>query len=78
VRGYFICGENKVSEDTLKIIFILMKRGESYLQAVESRWSEISLEDQILLYRPEFEWVSPEFGKKLDAIKAYQGFKGMI
>jgi hypothetical protein len=45
---------------------------------VESRWSEISLEDQILLYRPEFEWVSPEFGKKLDAIKAYQGFKGMI
>jgi len=55
-----------------------MKKGESYLQAVETLWNGITLEDQALLYRPEFKWVSPEFGKKLDAIKAYQGFKDMI
>jgi hypothetical protein len=55
-----------------------MEGGKSYLQAVESLWSEIPIDDQSLLYRPGFEWVSPEFGKKLDAIKAYQGFKGMI
>jgi hypothetical protein len=45
---------------------------------VETLWNEIPLDDQALLYRPEFEWVSPEFGKKLDVIKAYAGFKGMI
>ncbi len=78
VRGYFICGGNPVSEDTLKIIFVLMKRGESYIQAVESRWSEFPLEDQILLYRPEFGWVGPEERKKLELVRSYQGFKGML
>ena len=78
VGGGFYCENNPVSEEALKSIFSLMKKGESYLQAVETLWSEIPLEDQTLLYRPEFEWVSPEFGKKLDAIKAYQGFKGML
>jgi hypothetical protein len=55
-----------------------MEKGKSYIQAMESLWSEIQLEDQALLYRPEFEWVSPEEGRKLEALKAYAGFKGMI
>jgi hypothetical protein len=55
-----------------------MKSGGSYLRAVESRWSEIPLEDQALLYRPEFEWVEPEEVRKLEAMRAYQGFKGML
>ena len=74
----FYCANNSVTEETLKRIFSRMKKGESYIQAVESRWSEIPLEDQALLYRPEFEWVSPEERRKLEAIQAYQGFKGMI
>jgi hypothetical protein len=78
VRGGFYCEKNPVSEETLKSIFSLTREGNSYLQAVETLWNEIPLDDQALLYRPGFEWVSPEFGKKLDAIKAYQGFKGMI
>jgi hypothetical protein len=55
-----------------------MTEGESYIKAVESLWSKIPLEDQVLLYRPEFEWVSPEERRKLEALKAYHGFKGMI
>jgi hypothetical protein len=45
---------------------------------VESQWNKIPVGDQALLYRPEFKWVSPEEGRKLEALQAYQGFKGMI
>ena len=78
IRGSFYCGFNPVSEETLNTIFSHMRKGESYLDAVESLWPEISLEDQTLLYRPEFEWVGPDEVKKLDTLRAYQGFKGMI
>ncbi len=78
VGGYFNCKKNPVSEKTLDSIFGIMKKGESYLEAVESIWTEIPLEDQALLYRPEFKWVGPDEVKKLDALRAYQGFKGMI
>ncbi len=78
VGGGFDCDNNPVSEETLKSIFSRMNEGESYMKTVESLWTEIPLEDQILLYRPEFEWVGADEGKKLDALRAYQGFKGMI
>ena len=78
VGGSFYCKDNPVSEKTLKSIFGLMKKGKSYLEATESIWPEIPVEDQILLYRPEFEWVVGDERKKLDALRAYQGFKGMI
>ena len=78
VGGDFNCHSNPVSEGTLKSIFRLMKKGKSYLKAVESLWSEIPVEDQTLLYRPEFEWIGPDEVRKLDALRAYQGFKGMI
>ena len=78
VGGGFRCYHNPVSKDTLGSIFGIMETGKSYLEAVEYLWSEISLEDQILLYRPEFEWVVGDERKKLDALIAYQGFKGMI
>ena len=78
VGGDFNCHSNPVSEGTLKSIFRLMKKGKSYLKAVESLWSEIPVEDQTLLYRPEFELIGPDEVRKLDALRAYQGFKGMI
>jgi len=74
----FYCEDNPVSEEILKSIFSLMEKRKSYLQAVESLWNEIPLEDQALLYRPEFEWVSPEERRKLEAMRAYYGIKGMI
>jgi len=78
VGGDFFCYDNPVTSISLKKIFSHMKSGKSYLQAVETLWNEIPLEDQILLYRPEFEWVSPEEIRKLEALKAYQGFKDML
>ncbi len=72
------CRGNPVSSETLRSIFGLMKKGKSYLEAAESIWPEIPVEDQILLYRPEFEWVVGDEKRKLDAWKAYQGFKGML
>ncbi len=76
--GYFFCGNNPVSEKTLKSIFGIMGTGKGYLESVEYLWPEIPVEDQALLYRPEFEWVGPDEARKLDAIRAYQGIKGMI
>ena len=78
IGGDFICYHNPVDNKTLKSIFGLMKKGKSYLESVESLWPEIPVEDQTLLYRPEFEWIGPDEVRKLDALRAYQGFKGMI
>ena len=78
VGGDFHCYNNPVSNKTLKSIFSRMEKGKSYLKAVESLWAEIPLEDQALLYLPEFEWVVGDERRKFDALKAYQGFKGMI
>jgi len=78
IIGGFFCKENPVSEETLRTIFRIMKEGNSYLQSVESIWSEISLEDQVLLYRPEFDWVSSDERRKIEAVRAYHGFKGML
>ena len=78
VGGDFICYHNPVANETLKNIFRLMKKGKSYLESIESLWSKIPVEDQTLLYRPEFEWIGPDEVRKLDALRAYQGFKGMI
>ena len=78
VGGDFICYHNPVANETLKNIFRLMKKGKSYLESIESLWSKIPVEDQTLLYRPGFEWVVGDEMRKLDALRAYQGFKGMI
>jgi hypothetical protein len=78
IGGMFKCVNNPVSEDTLRSIFYQMEDEMSYQEAVESLWSEIPLEDQMLLYKPEFEWVGPEEIKRLELIRAYHGFKGMI
>jgi hypothetical protein len=55
-----------------------MQKGTSYLAAVESLWSEITQNDQVLLYGDDFKWVSPEQGRGLVALKAYQALRGMI
>ena len=78
VDGDFDCGNNPVSEETLDAIFAKMKKYTSYLAAVESLWSEIPQDDQVLLYADDFKWVSPEQGRGLVALRAYQGLRGML
>jgi len=75
----FDCSGNPVALGVLLSIFIRMNSdGNSYLQAAETLWNEIPVDDQALLYRPEFDWVSAEERRKLELVKAYWGFKDMI
>jgi len=55
-----------------------MQKGTSYLAAVESLWSEIPQEDQVLLYADDFKWVTPEQGRGLVALRSYQAIRGML
>ena len=76
--GGFYCYRNSVSEETLKTIFAKMQKDTSYLAAVESLWSKIPQDDQALLYGDDFKWVTPEQGRGLVALRAYQGLRGML
>jgi hypothetical protein len=69
---------NPVSEETLDAIFAKMQKGTSYLAAVESIWSELTQDDQVLLYTDDFKWVSPEKSRGLVALRAYQGLRSML
>ena len=53
VGGGFYGRFNPVSEKTLYRIFVVMKKGKSYLEAVVSSWSKIPVGAQALLLRPE-------------------------
>jgi len=72
------CENNPVSRDTLKKIFAKMQKGTSYLAAVESLWSKIPQDDQVLLYADDFKWVTPEQSRGLVALRAYQELRGML
>ena len=78
VNGYFSCEDNPVSRDTLKKIFAKMQQDTSYLAAVESLWSKIPQDDQVLLYADDFKWVPPEQSKGLVALRAYHDLRGML
>ena len=78
VDGSFLCHNNPVSRDTLKTIFAKMQKNTSYLAAVESLWSKIPQDDQVLLYADDFKWVTPEQRRGIVALRAYQGLRGML
>ena len=78
VKGIFHCGQNPVTEKTLKEILDYIGMRRSYLDVVKSRWYLFPLDDQVLLYRPEFEWIGAEERKKLEALKTYANIKRMI
>ena len=76
--SFFYCENNPVSEETLDAIYDKMNKKTSYLAAVESLWSKIPQDDQVLLYADDFKWVTPEQGRGLVALRAYQGLRGML
>ena len=79
VGGYgFSGGRNPVSNETLETIFSSMEGGKSYLEAVESLWPKIPPEDQALLYRPEFEWVTPEKKRSIELLIEYNRIREML
>jgi hypothetical protein len=77
--GDFYSDGNPVSEWTLKKIYDLMVKGVSYIQAVETLWSDIFLlEDKVLIYRSDFKWVGSEEKRKIEALKRYDRIKDLI
>ena len=78
IGGYFGSHDNPVSESVLSEIYSEMKSGESYQETLQKLWDKFPMEDQALLYRPEFKWVSDDDAKKLKAFANYKRIEGMI
>jgi hypothetical protein len=79
IKGSFRCDGNPVSQKTLQRIHESMKQYKiGYEEALSSLWRWIPGEDKILLYRPEFKWITPEEAKDLEVLRRVNSIKGMI
>ena len=77
IGGSFYCRENRVSEETLKSIFSLMRKGESYQQALEELWPKMKDEDRALMYK-QMPSLSPEETRKYQALAKFFSIKSYI
>ena len=75
--GFFGCSDNPVSRSTLKDIFSLMKKGESYQKALEEYWPEMEDKDKVLMYK-EMTNLSPEDIRKYKALATYGNIKNYL
>jgi hypothetical protein len=80
IGGELWVSSNPVSEEVLRKIAHLMGGllYQNYLDSVELLWSEIPIEDQALLYRPNFYWIGPEEKRKIEAFLFYSNIKNML
>jgi hypothetical protein len=76
----FILEDNEgVSSEILKEIFRKMLESKlDYSDVLKSLWKEISIEDKVLLYTPDLDWVEEDEGSKLVKLKKYSNIKKMI
>jgi hypothetical protein len=77
-KARIICSYNPVSDFTFHPILDLMKKGESYPEAVKDYWPRISTKEKALMYRPEFYWVSKKEADEFQAFLKYDQIRGMI
>ena len=47
-------------------------------KSLEMVWTSLNDATKAALYKPEFKWVGPEERKKLELVRSYQGFRGML
>ena len=52
--------------------------GGNFSLALRDRWDEVTMEDKVLMFRPEFKWVSDDEARKLKALAGYKRIEGMI
>ena len=78
IGGGIYCDDNPVSNETLLMLFSLMKQGESYIEAVESKWNTIPLPDKVLIYNPGFKWVDPQEARNLQTLARVNKIRDMI
>ena len=75
---YFDYSEGASSE-TLKLIFSKMIEYQLvYSDVLKSLWKEIPIEDKVLLYSSDLDWVEEPEASKLAKIKKYTSIKKMI
>jgi hypothetical protein len=77
VGGFFGCANNPVSSGTLKALFDLMKRGNSYQKALEEYWPEMEDKDKMLMYK-DHPSLTPEETRKYKALATYSNIKGYL
>ena len=76
----FILEDNEgVSSEILKEIFRKMLESKlDYSDVLKSLWKDIPIEDKVLLYIPDLDWIDPEEAAKLAKLKKYSNIKKMI
>ena len=75
---YFVRNEG-VSSEILKVIFRKMLEDKSdYKTSLKSLWEEIPIDDKILLYTPDLDWIEGDEAAKLSKLKKYSNIKQMI
>ena len=76
---FYLVSNEGVSPEILKLIFSKMKVIKSdYKTVLKSLWKGISIEDKILLYTPDLDWVEEPEASKLAKLKKYSNIKKMI
>ena len=80
VGGTLRCFYNEgLSAETIGLIFDKMGKIKlDYSDALKSLWSEIPIEDKILLCTSDLDWIDPEEVSKLYNLKKYYNIKKMI
>ena len=56
----------------------MIESKSDYKTALKSLWKEISIEDKVLLYTPDLDWVEEDEAAKLAKLKKYSNIKKMI
>jgi hypothetical protein len=77
IKGIFRPGNKPASESTLKAIFALMKKGESYQEALKQYWPEMEEEDRVLMHK-QIPNLSPEDARKYKALATYANIKNYL
>ena len=80
VGGTLRCFYNEgLSVETIGLIFDKMIKFKlGYSDALKSLWKEIPIEDKVLLYTPDLDWVEEPEASKLAKLKKYSNIKKMI
>ena len=77
VNGDFLCEDNPVSEKTLASIFVLMKKGKTYQQALGEYWPNMDDEDRTLTYK-DLKGLTPEEIRRYEALATVGRIKGYL
>ena len=76
----FFCEDNEgISTETINLVFDKMiKYRSDYKTVLKSLWKDIPIEDKVLLYTSDLDWVEEDEGSKLAKLKKYSNIKKMI